>query len=154
MSETTETGVILAPRDRRRRRERGQSLVEFALVIPLFLVLLFGIIDFGLGLKSWIAITNSARESARYAAIGCAGGAIDSTAVIERAKTTATGLTEDRVNVAVENCDAGSAAESVIVTVSYDYDMITPLGGLLGMIGSGSVDSTITLTSVADMRME
>src|SRR4030042_2111021 len=57
--------------------ERSQSMVEFVLVVPIFLVLVFGIIEFGRGLQAWIPITNAAREGARvgavYAAAGTAG---------------------------------------------------------------------------------
>src|SRR5688500_2434831 len=67
-----ETQKQAAFRVKKGRRERGQSLVELALVIPIFFVLVFGIVDFGLGLKAWITITNSAREAARYAAVTCA----------------------------------------------------------------------------------
>ena len=70
------------------RSERGQSLVEFALVLPIFLVLVLGIIDFGLGLKSWITITNAAREGARYAAVTC-GEVSDDTEVIAKTEDAA-----------------------------------------------------------------
>lgn len=54
---------------RRRAPERGQTLVEFALVAPLFIVVLTGIIIFGLGVFYQQQLTNAAREAARYAAI-------------------------------------------------------------------------------------
>lgn len=47
---------------------RGVSAVEFALVLPLLLVILFGIIEFGLVLYNQAVITNASREGARYAA--------------------------------------------------------------------------------------
>lgn len=53
----------------RRKPTRGQTLVEFALVLPLFLMVLVGIIVLGLGLFYQQQITNAARETARYAAI-------------------------------------------------------------------------------------
>jgi Flp pilus assembly protein TadG len=53
-----------APRPRR-RREAGVSAVEFALVLPLLLVILFGVIDFGFMLYDKAMITNAAREGAR-----------------------------------------------------------------------------------------
>ena len=48
---------------------RGQSLVEFALVLPLFVVVLSGIISLGIGVFYQQQLTNAAREAARYAAI-------------------------------------------------------------------------------------
>jgi len=48
------------------KRNDGQALVEFALSIPVFLVLLFGIVEFGLLLYNQQVITNASREGARY----------------------------------------------------------------------------------------
>lgn len=53
---------------RRRRRERGASLVEFALILPVFLMLLFGMITAGLALNDKQQMTHATREGARYAA--------------------------------------------------------------------------------------
>jgi len=50
----------------RLRRQTGSNLVEFALVSPLLLILLFGIIDFSLALFNKAVVTNAAREGARY----------------------------------------------------------------------------------------
>lgn len=47
-------------------RQEGQSLVEFALILPVFLILLFGVIEFGLLLYNQHVITNASREGARY----------------------------------------------------------------------------------------
>jgi Flp pilus assembly protein TadG len=52
----------------RKRRDRGQSLIEFALVVPLFLLLMLGLIDFSRLLFTYISIANGAREMARAAA--------------------------------------------------------------------------------------
>jgi Flp pilus assembly protein TadG len=56
--------------------QRGQALVEFALVLPLLLIVLFIAVDFGVGLTRWIAITNAAREGARLGAVGADEAAI------------------------------------------------------------------------------
>jgi Flp pilus assembly protein TadG len=48
------------------KNERGGSLVEFAIIMPLLFILLFGIIEFGLLLYNQAVITNASREGARY----------------------------------------------------------------------------------------
>ena len=58
----------------RKRRESGQSLVEFALVLPLLLLILCGKIDFGWIYYNRITLSNAAREGARYAVIHYAPG--------------------------------------------------------------------------------
>ncbi|GAA1770032.1 TadE/TadG family type IV pilus assembly protein [Agromyces humatus] len=51
------------------RRDRGAAAVEFALVFPLLLIMLFAIIDFGWVLNQQMSVTAAAREGARYYAI-------------------------------------------------------------------------------------
>ena len=47
-------------------RQKGQALIEFALVLPVLLVILLGIVEFGLILYNQHVITNASREGARY----------------------------------------------------------------------------------------
>jgi Flp pilus assembly protein TadG len=70
----------MAVRSRRRRGERGAAAVEFALVTPLLLVMLFGIIDYGMLFFDSIGLRQGAREGARQAVVqkyssGCTGAA-------------------------------------------------------------------------------
>ncbi len=51
-------------------RHRGQALLEFALALPVLLVLLFAIIEFGRLMQAWMAIQNAARFGVRYAVTG------------------------------------------------------------------------------------
>jgi Flp pilus assembly protein TadG len=53
----------------RRRHGRGQTLVEFALILPVFLLVLFGILDLGRGVLAFNSIANGAREGARVAIV-------------------------------------------------------------------------------------
>ncbi|MEO0563730.1 MAG: TadE family protein [Chloroflexota bacterium] len=55
------------PENRNLTRRKGQTLVEFAITLPVLLVLMFGIVEFGRIFQSWVSIQNAARESARYA---------------------------------------------------------------------------------------
>jgi hypothetical protein len=59
---------------RRQRRTRGQALAEFALVAPIFFLMLFGIIDFGRYVYYVQVLNNAAREGARYAIVHGAEG--------------------------------------------------------------------------------
>jgi Flp pilus assembly protein TadG len=61
---------LLLPRDSRRHgRQDGQSLVEFALVLPIFLLLVFAIFDVGRVVWASDSLANAAREAARYAIV-------------------------------------------------------------------------------------
>ncbi len=61
---------IASIRGHRRGGERGSVLVEFALILPIFAVMLFGMIQFGLVLAGWAAVRNAVQTSARMIAIG------------------------------------------------------------------------------------
>ena len=68
--------VSVVPRDdvtavRRHKREEGQALVEFALIIPLFLMIVVGIIQFGVALNFWFDLQRLANQGARSAAVNC-----------------------------------------------------------------------------------
>ena len=127
--------------------EKGQNLVEFAMVLPIFLILVFSIVDFGMGFHAWITVTNAAREGARVGAVGA-----DSATIQARVADTASSLTEGDLVVTVVNAQGGSG-EAVSVDVEYDYELITPLSGILGIIGGG-FGSPITFHSEAEMRIE
>ena len=61
--------MLTWPRRPFRSAKRGQSLVEFALIAPLLVAILFGIIELGILLGIYVGLTNSAREAARAGAI-------------------------------------------------------------------------------------
>jgi len=122
-------------RRHRRRRSTGQSLVEFALVFPIFILILAGVIDFGLGLYSYMTTINSVRDGGRLAATNCTGNDC-SAAIIARTRAGSNGLlaTAGTITVvckdtsnAVEACAASKAGDSVTVSVNYTYQMIWPL---------------------------
>ena len=151
-----------------RVRERGQALIEFALVVPIFLILVFGIVDFGMGLKAWITITNAAREGARVGAIHASAGTggtfasptacsgvdedADPATVASRGCTTAAALEKDQVMLGVDGADPTglNPGGSVKVKVTYDYEYITPLGNFIGSLAGGPLH----METSADMRLE
>ncbi len=129
------------PRAGARRHRRGQSLVEFAVVLPVFLLILSGILDFGVLLYSRMTVINSAREGARAATLmaGEPSSVIQARAA-DRASAAAGGL-----NVTTNTtCGACRPGDFVTVTVSYDHHAFFPL--LFG--------STIPMSSTVQMVLE
>ena len=55
---------------KRRQQETAQAMVEFALALPLLLLLMLGIIEFGRLLQAWLTVQNSAQAGSRYAVTG------------------------------------------------------------------------------------
>ena len=122
-----------------RRRSRGQSLVEFTLVVPILLLLVSGMIDFGLGLNSYMTVIGATRDGARLGANACGTATPGCTAAIRSRVTTA--ATNSGLAVSVSNpvcksptntpvaCNSGAAkgGGSVTVTGSYTYHTIWPL---------------------------
>lgn len=131
----------------RRDGEKGQNLVEFAMVVPIFLILVFSIVDFGMGFHAWITVTNAAREGARVGAVGA-----DAATIEARVVDTASSLAAEDIDVTVVNAQ-GAPGEAVSVDVEYDYELITPLANLLGIFGGG-LGSPITFHSESEMRIE
>jgi Flp pilus assembly protein TadG len=112
-----------------RPRSRGQALVEFGLVFPLFVLLVAGMIDFGIGLYSYMTIINAARDGARLAATACEGTAC-SGAVGARVTASAGGLAPTvtvTCSPGLLDCSDAKKGDIVTVTASYTYKMIWPL---------------------------
>jgi hypothetical protein len=59
---------VLSAQSREKNQKRGQTLVEFALAIPIFLILIFGIFEFGRVMLTYTSVFTASREAARYAA--------------------------------------------------------------------------------------
>ena len=136
-------------RARRKNGEKGQALAEFALLVPIFLILLFAIVDFGMGFYSWISITNAAREGARLGAV-----LATQTQVEDRVYQTVNLPNEGtKMTVTVTNAQ-GQPGESVVVKVDYGYDLITPLAGVVSFVSGDILGPTLTFSSTAEMRLE
>jgi hypothetical protein len=71
---SSERSTTRGPVMRRLRRQDGQALVEFALIAPLFLMLVVGVIQFGVAINFWFDLQRSANEGARWAVVNAYPG--------------------------------------------------------------------------------
>ncbi|NKE62792.1 pilus assembly protein [Lentzea sp. PSKA42] len=122
-------------------RDRGAAAVEFALVLPILLLLMCGIVDFGRALHAQVVLTQAAREGARLAALGEPDTV---TRTLDAAGTLSA------VAVDVTACPTNLVAADAVVTVTHEFTFATPIGALTGTFGGDT--GPITLTGKGVMR--
>ena len=135
----------LKRRSRQNRGRAGQALVEFALILPVLLLVLLGTVEFGRMCTAQNAVTNAAREGVRRGVLATSSAA-DVQALVTGLLASA-GINTDKVAVAVQN--VGTAylpGADVTVTVDYEYEPL--VGDILGL------GTSLTLTSTSVMRHE
>lgn len=100
----------------------GQTLVEFALVVPILLLVVFGIMEFGRVFYTYSALTNGAQEAARYGIIH----PTDKAGIQNQVISTTIGLKVAPSNVIV-SCNPCRSTYPITVTVSYTFTTAIPL---------------------------
>lgn len=137
--------------------ERGTALLETALVLPMVLLVLVGIFEFGRAYQTWQVLTNAAREGARVAVLPNA----PANAAAERvAEYLSSGQIDDpstaAVRVATERVSTGGGgtASATRVTVDYPYEFIVlqPVARMVRR--TSTAGNAFTMTSSAVMRNE
>ncbi len=134
-----------------RRRQRGTSVVEMAIVLPLLLTLVFAIGEFGLMFTQWQTLTNAAREGARAGVLF--RGASCTAATVKTEIATAVNTYMVNTGVATASITTNSTGEcagsgtplSVTAQVPYAFAALPGLAGL---------QSSITLSATSRMRNE
>jgi Flp pilus assembly protein TadG len=129
--------------ERRNRRIRGQAMVEFTLMLPLLLLLILGIYQFGQTYADYIQVTNAARDGGRKALVSRsdANGVTDATTA---AKNATWWLDKNQMGVTVTPGQPWAQGSTVTVTVTYPYSI-----NLLGFVVASG-----TLKSATTVRME
>ena len=124
-----------------RNRESGQTMVEFALILPTLAILLFGVIQFGIAFNNYLAVTDAVRAGARQAAVARHLPAGDRDASIKsRVIAMADNLDTSQLAVSVSVSPGWEHGADVTVTATYPYDI-----NLLGqVIASGDLESSTT----------
>ena len=120
-----------------RKNEQGQSMVEFALVLPLLCLILLGIVQFGVVFKDYVSLTDGARAGVRKAVVSRHASCPQCLAE-QAVRNSAGGLTGDlQVTVTPPPWQRGG---DVVLTASYPYEI-----SLLGVVvKSGRLTSTTT----------
>lgn len=134
---------------KRMKSDDGASAVEFALVLPILVLLLVGIIQFGHLFFQWLEITHAAREGVRWAALRN-----DETSTKAKVIAAAPGLkpalTAEQI-VVDPPVTEGKTGQPVRVTVTYQTPLFAPL--MQEIFGTG-LATTFTLRSAAVQRIE
>ncbi|MHA7178745.1 TadE/TadG family type IV pilus assembly protein [Arthrobacter sp. MDB2-24] len=120
-------------------KERGAAAVEMALVLPVLILLLLGIMEFGRAFNAQVTLTNAAREGVRVMSISKDPG-------LARSATATAGqmlnplLTDSNIAISVPGattsnpCPAGSTST---VTITYTLSTLTGIAGPFAMTGKG-----------------
>lgn len=98
-----------------RRPESGQAAAEFAMVLPILMIVIFGIVEFGMAFWNYQQVSAAASEGARRAAVSRTNASHDS--IVINAAKNATKLDSSKVNVSISS--TWSAGSDVTVTVTY-----------------------------------
>src|SRR5919204_4685411 len=120
-------------RRRRLREERGVALVELALVLPLVMVLLLGMLDFGKAFNEWIDETHLANEGARLAAVGYpVAGCTNANPNVCLAQYIRDGADISELKTGRSSSPYSAAQSAAQVCISYPTNPSTNTAGLVG----------------------
>jgi Flp pilus assembly protein TadG len=126
----------------RRRVQSGTALVELALVAPVLIVMLFGIMEMGRVLHSVVLVTNAAREGARRGSVGDSDSQIRTT-ISTYVQTS--GLKPAQLTTGITRSTSGGRPE-IRVTLTYAQDLLVPTLRLL--------PNPLPITGTTVMRVE
>ncbi|MCC6126581.1 MAG: pilus assembly protein [Pirellulales bacterium] len=136
------------------RKRRGAAAVEFAIIAPLFFLLVFGMIEFGRMVMVQQILTNASREGARKAVL-------DGSTTTDVVNTVLTNLSDAKITASTSNVTINPAnpatanyGDPITVTVTIPFSQVSwlPAPMLLSFLPSGQTD--ITLTAATVMRRE
>lgn len=128
------------------KNQNGQSAVEFALILPILILLILGMIEYGWLLNAKITLTSAAREGARAAAV----------AVVDK---------EAKALIAINNSISGTSGIKPITSIDWDYDednddlvdihnVIINISGKVKPIIGLYVSDPVIVEATAIMRLE
>lgn len=129
--------------------ERGAVAVEFALLAPILVMLLLGIMEFGRAYNVQISLSNAAREGARVMAVNYSTPTAATTAkaaAVSAASVLKPSLTNDKIFFSYQTTPASTPAPTacaanvqVTVTINYNLSTMTGIAGPFSMKGVGTM---------------
>ncbi|WP_275411822.1 TadE/TadG family type IV pilus assembly protein [Winogradskya humida] len=119
------------------RDDRGAAAVEMAIVLPLLLLIVLGIIEFGIGWNRQLNLTEAAHEGARVAALN------GDQAAVAQTVNRILGVSADntQVDMSVSACALDGTDDTATVDLTLFYDSPTGLGSLMASFGGRDVTS-------------
>ncbi|MCH8815832.1 MAG: pilus assembly protein [Chloroflexi bacterium] len=134
--------------------QRGQSLIEFAFVLPIILVILLMLVDFGIAVDRREVLQHAVREGARHGAIGSSVASIENYTAVQSQDI----LVPADVSVCYMDMDgdgiAGGVGDNVHVSATFQYQFSIGSSELLGAFGVDPSTLSVDMTPSADMRLE
>lgn len=133
---STQTEMTINRRRITFRSEKGQTMVEFAIALPILCLILFAVIQFGIVFNNYIALTDAARAGARKAAVSRQTS--DPAGACVTAIQNSSGL--DQTKLGASCSSSWQRASDVTATATYPYSI-----SLLGfVVKSGTLTATTT----------
>lgn len=125
------------------RRQQGSVLVEFALLLPLLVLVLFGITEFGRAFAAYLALSHAAREGVRIASLGASDAEIE-----QLVKSRAAAVDSSKLQVTVTPEESQRLSGSVVsVKVEYVFTVLI-------RVISDTTGATIPMSTTLSMRVE
>jgi len=125
------------------KNQKGQALVEFAIILPILLILVMGIFQFGMMLNTYLTIENASREGARAAIVGSSNAEIQNLIIAISPVLDPLRLTVD-ITPNEANRESGG---TLTVKVTYNYKLTVP-------IINSIFNNVVVLDGQTSMRVE
>lgn len=125
------------------KNEKGQALVEFAIILPILLLLIMGILQFGMLINSYLTLENSSREGARLGIVGGTNSDIQNI-VIKTAPT----LDPSAITINITPSDGTrNSGDTLTINLTYNYKLTIPIISQL-------FNNSVMLNAQTSMRIE
>ncbi|MDS0525888.1 pilus assembly protein [Clostridium sp. SHJSY1] len=125
------------------KNQNGQALVEFAIILPILLILVMGILQFGMMLNSYLAIENATREGARAGIVGKSDFEIKNMII-----AMSPSLDPQNIVITINPTEnSRKSGDTLVVKITYNYELTVP-------IISSLFNNVIVLNGQTSMRIE